>query len=244
MNIFKAIGMCLFPNQCLGCGKVLIDDDYFCEYCYEMIEHCKVDKICRKCGLPKKHCQCGKYVFHFDASVAPIKNDGPAKEAMHKFKFRSKVHYGKYFAEQMALMIKQRYTDQDFDFITYVPMTLFGRLKRGYNQSFVLADELSKILNIPIGMNVLKCVLKTKTQHELSASERFKNIKGKYRCTVPLNGKRVLLVDDIKTTGATLDECAKQLKANGADVVCCVTALITYKDKKKESKNNGNRNRN
>ena len=244
MNIFKAIADCFFPNNCLGCGEVLGDDEYFCDFCYSNFERCVADKICRKCGLPKKHCQCNRRVFHFDACAAPFRNDGPARLAMHKFKFREKPYYGKFFAEQMAIMVKQVYSDREFDFITYVPMNTLHKLRRGYNQSFVLADELSKILNIPIWVNVLKCRRKAKTQHLLSEKERFINVKGKYVCDVSLIGKNVLLVDDIKTTGATLDECAKQLMRSGADSVCCITGLITYKDKKKdtkkESKNNGN----
>jgi len=238
VNIFKAISLCFFPNNCLGCGKVLDEETYFCDYCYENIEHCQVDRICRKCGLPKKHCQCSKNIFHFDACVAPLKNDGSAKLAMYKFKFRHKTHYAKYFAEQMAIIFRQRYFDRDFDFITYVPMPFSNKLKRGYNQSFILAEELSKILNIPLGVNVLKCTRKSKTQHELSEKERFENIKGKYVCCKSIIGKKVLLVDDIKTTGATFDECSKQLMANGADSVCCISALITYKEKndKKEKR--------
>lgn len=246
MNIIKAIVSSLFPNNCLGCGEVLDNDEYFCDYCYSNIERCVADKICRKCGLPKKNCQCHRRVFHFDACVAPFRNDGPARIAMHKFKFREKHHYGKFFAEQMAIMVKQVYADRHFDFITYVPMNTFQKLRRGYNQSYVLAYELSKILDIPIGINVLKCRRKAKTQHLLTEKERFLNVKGKYVCDVSLIGKSVLLVDDIKTTGATLDESAKQLMRSGADSVCCVTGLITYKDKKKDkdtkkvSKNNGN----
>jgi len=244
VNIFKAVTSCFFPNNCLGCGQVLAEDEYFCDYCYNTIEHIQVDKACKKCGIPKKHCSCGRYVFHFDASVAPLRNDGPAKEAMRKFKFHHKAHYGKYFAEQMSLMVKQRYMDREFDLIVYVPMSTFAKLKRGYNQSFVLAAKLSEILNIPLGNNILKCKHKTIPQRELSGKERFKNIKGKFSCNKSLFGKRILLVDDIKTTGATLDECSKQLMTHGAESVCCITALTTYKEKKKEKrkreKSNGN----
>ncbi len=236
MNIFKAMASVFYPNNCMGCGTVLADEEYFCDYCYEMIEHCAMDKICRKCGLSKKQCQCSKFIFHFDACVAPLKNDGLAKKAMHKFKFRHKSHYGKYFAEQMALAVKQRFYNREFDLIVYVPMTKIRMIQRGYNQCFVLASELSKILNIPIGIDVLGCNRKNNVQHKLSERERFNNIKGKYFCNISLSGKRILLVDDIKTTGATFDECAKQLMASGADSVCCVSALITYKDKKKVRK--------
>ncbi len=240
MNIVKAVISAIFPNICAGCGQVLDGDEYFCDYCFEMLEHCHADKICRKCGLPKKLCECGKYIFHFDACAAAFRNDGIAKKAMYAFKFRHKERLARYFAEQMALMVSQRYADRKFDYIAYVPMTRIRALRRGYNQSYILAKELSGILKIPLGVGMLGCSRdRRKTQHKLSRKDRFQNIKGKYFCDVRLDGKNILLVDDIKTTGATFDECSKQLFAAGAGSVCCIAGLITY-NKKKEEKNNGN----
>ena len=236
MNIINSLISCFFPNVCAGCGEVLKGEDHFCDYCFEMMERVPIDKICKKCGLPKKNCDCGKYIFHFDSCVAPFRNDGVARTAMHKFKFNHKERLGYYFAEQMVLSIKQRYYEYDFDLITFVPMRKADELARGYNQSFVLANRISKILNIPLAQNILKCNKKQNKQHTLSRKDRFENIKGVFYCNAKLSGKRILLVDDIKTTGATLDACAKELYAAGADSVCCVTGLITYKDKDKNKK--------
>ena len=233
MNIIKSLIFCFFPSVCAGCGEILTEDEYFCDYCFEMLPKLSVDKTCKKCGLPKKNCECGKYIFHFDACAAPFRNSGVARRAMYAFKFRHKEHIAKFFAEQMALTVKQRYSDRTFDIITFVPMRKKDSLKRGYNQSFVLANLLSKILKIPLAEDILKCNRKKKNQHKLSRKDRFSNIKGVYYCNTSLEGKRILLVDDIKTTGATFDACAKQLFACGADSVCCIAGLITYKDKKK-----------
>ena len=117
-------------------------------------------------------------------------------------------------------------------------MKLRKKLKRGFNQSEVLAKNISKILKIPICNDALIAARKTKIQHTLTKDERFKNVRGKFIANKKhdLTGKTVLLVDDIKTTGATLDECAKQLLSLGADEVYCVTGLMTPKNKKKEGK--------
>lgn len=233
VNFFKILISTLFPNVCAGCKAIIDEGEYFCDYCFEMLECCNSDKICRKCGLPKKNCDCGKYVFHFDGFAAPFFNSGPAKKAMYELKFMHKEQYAVFFAEQMALMIRQCFSDNEFDYITYVPMSKFKQLRRGCNQSLILAKELADILNIPLGRDFLKCNSKKKTQHFLSKADRFQNIKGKYICDLSLQGKRILLVDDIKTTGATLDECSKELFISGADSVYCVSGLVTKNRKKK-----------
>lgn len=233
MKILSNLISCIFPNICAGCGEVLSGDDHFCDYCFEMIEKVDLEKVCLKCGLPKKSCECSKITFHFEACIAPFKNSGVARKAMYAFKFNHKENLGVYFAKQMTLAIKQKFYENDFDIVTYVPMLKKNQLKRGYNQSCLLAENISKFLQIPLAKDLLKCNKKKKKQHSLSREERFENIRNIYYCRHSLNGKRILLIDDIKTTGATFDACAKQLYAAGADSVVCVAGLITYKDKKK-----------
>ena len=139
----------------------------------------------------------------------------------------------------MALSVKQRYGDINFDFITYVPMTKFRQFRKGYNQSALLAKELSKILSIPIVHDILFSHKKRKSQHKTTSKERFDNVKQIYYTKKRISGGTVLLVDDIKTTGATLDSCARQLLMCGADKVYCISALIT-EPKIKKGKQNGN----
>ena len=133
----------------------------------------------------------------------------------------------------MALSVKSDFHDVDFNALVYVPMPFKKELKRGYNQSRELAVRLSKILNIPLVENAIGCNEKRYSQHKVRAKHRFENVKGAFYPNLSLKGRQVLLVDDIKTTGATLDECAKSLLKAGAEEVYCVTALIS-KSKKKE----------
>lgn len=236
MSISKTIMSALFPDTCAVCGAVLREDGYFCEYCHEMLETTAGVKSCSKCGLPKKNCDCSKYIFRFDGCTAPFYYDETAKRAMYAFKFRGKRQLGKMFARQMALCVKQNYYDISFDIICSVPMRRIDKFRRGYNQSEVLASELSSILQIPFANKLLGCKKKKHTQHKLPHKKRFDNVKDKYFCNYKVTGKNILLVDDIKTTGATLDECAKQLLASGADRVYCVTGLLTKHDRKRNDK--------
>ena len=238
MSIFKVIVSALFPNSCICCGDIINEGEYLCEYCSEMSETVDYTKVCGCCGLPKKECLCFKRVFHFSGCAAPFYNTGVMKEAMYSFKFGHKERVAKFFAERMALTVKSCYSNVNFDVITFVPMTFRKRFKRGYNQSELLARHISRLLKLPIIDNAIISVKGAKTQHRLNYDERFKNAKGKFLANkkVNLNGKTVLLVDDIKTTGATMDECAKQLLLLGADEVYCITGLTTAKTKKKEGK--------
>ena len=236
MNLFKIVLAVLFPNKCLGCGEILNEGEFLCEYCHAMIERTAKDKLCLKCGLPKKKCDCSKYIFRFDRTVAPFYYNGIAKRIMYRFKFRHKEYASLFFAQQMALCVKQNYSDIEFSAVTYVPMLKRSELKRGYNQSKLLARDLAVILNLPLSEDLLGVKPKKHTQHKLPLSKRFENVKNKYFCNYSVQGKKILLVDDIKTTGATLDECAKQLLRSGADRVYCVTGLITNtKDAKKKN---------
>lgn len=230
-KVLNAIADILFPKHCAGCGELLDTSDDFCDYCFEMLSKTDCDSLCEKCGCGKKECQCKYHVFHFSAAAAPYYNEGPAKKAMYDFKFRGKLYFAEFFAEKMALTVINKFHSIKFDAIAYVPIPLKRELKRGYNQSRELAIRIAKILELPLAEKAIGCNEKKQIQHETDFKYRFENVKGKYYPNISLKGKTVLLVDDIKTTGATLDECTKALLKAGALEVYCITGLITKRKK-------------
>ncbi len=235
MSAFKNILSAFFPNTCIACGEIINEDEHLCEYCFEMLERVDLIKNCTRCGLPKKHCDCKKHVFYYNGCIAPFYNDTSAKDAMYKYKFAKRQKNAEFFAQHLALAVKTVYYDINFDAVTYVPLNYRKFLKRGFNQSEVLARQISEILDLNLYDNLLYCKKNKVSQHDLkNPKDRFKNVAGLYGCKHQVTGKNILLIDDIKTTGATLNECAKQLILSGADKVYCVTGLITYnrKDKK------------
>lgn len=137
-----------------------------------------------------------------------------------------------FFAERMALTVKQSFYGICFDLIVAVPMPYLNEKRRGYNQSNILAEKIGEILKIPFYNDILYAKRKKSAQHKLTFENRFRNVENIYYTNKTLNGKTVLLVDDIKTSGATLSECAKQLYKAGADKVYCVTGLITEWERK------------
>lgn len=215
LRVISVLKSVFFPKTCAGCGAIIGEDDELCDYCHEMLVRCDPLKRCMRCGLDKKNCQCKRRTFAFEMCIAPFVNTGVAKRAMYYFKYRRKMTYGTMLARQMALCVKNEYRGLKFDGICFVPMHRRKQLERGFNQTEVMAKAMSDILEVPV-INALKCVKYVRSQHELSEKQRLE-------------------VDDIKTTGATLNECTLQLLSAGADCVYCVTALIG--EKKKDEKN-------
>ena len=240
MSIIKTVAdavlTAVYPNRCAGCDAVIGSDENFCDYCFEMLPFTAADRVCRVCGLVKEQCQCRFHAFHFSGFTAPFYNEDPAKKAMYRLKFSRKLYIADFFAKQMALSVRNNFGDVPFDAAVYVPMTVKRKLKRGYNQSRELAVRTARLLDIPLVENALGCNPRKKIQHETRVTERFKNAAGMYFPNLSLKGRTVSLIDDIKTTGATLDECAKALYKAGAVNVYCVTGLITRKKKKTKSK--------
>lgn len=237
MKLLNSLLQIIFPNTCVTCNSISPEGEYFCDFCYEMLPQTGRDNLCRKCGLDEKSCNCKYNVYYFDGCVAPFYTTDTAKEAMYKYKFNKNERIAGFFAEKMVTAVKQSFNGINFDLVTYVPMTEREKIKRGYNQSEILARKISKIMDKPFAKGLIKCNEKKEKQHNLNYKERLKNVAGVYFCKENLSGKCILLVDDIKTTGATLSECSKQLLKCGASSVYCVTGLVS---KSKKGKKDGN----
>ncbi len=232
MRVFKVIANSLFPNKCISCGEVIENNEFLCDYCYELIEHIDLLKICKRCGRNKKDCECKYRVFHFNGCVSPFENKGISQTAMYKFKFSKNIKSSNFFGFEMAKAVETVFDDINFDYITFVPMHFLKKLKRGFNQSEILANKLSKILKVPLRNDLLNVKFSFRSQHDLDFKQRYANVKNLYTYKRKIAGKTILLVDDIKTSGASLDACAKQLILAGADNVYCVTGLITKRKEK------------
>lgn len=225
-----------YPNKCPGCGVINTENDgYLCDFCDKHIERIDQGKRCVYCGLEKPNCDCNKFIYYFDSCVSAFKNNGIAQQAFYSFKFSRKICYAPFFAGEMATAVEKAYKNIKFDMIVPVPTSIKSVSKYGFSPVKELSFELSDILDVPVNLKVLKCKQSKKPQHSGTLLQRVENVRGEFYSDCHLNGKKILLVDDIKTTGSTLSECARVIKFAGADCVCCVTALATQhsvKDKK------------
>ena len=213
-----------FPNKCPSCHKIIYYNDLFCSDCFKDLVLPKGER-CKVCFSLKEKCDCNKNPKFYFRSISPFVYDKSVKNSLITLKRIKLDRLFEFYAEKMADMVNNKYKDVGFDAIIPVPMYKDKLKNRGYNQSELLAEKLSEKLNIPILKNVLTQKEEAKSQHTLSYKERLKNVKGIYRSGgIPIECQRVLLVDDIMTSGATLNECAKMIRLEGVTKIYCVTA--------------------
>lgn len=223
-----------FTNRCLYCGEILDKDEILCEECSEYLPVIKGEK-CKYCGAEKSRCACKKHKLSYDGITAPFYYEDCIKKSVVRLKFSGIIVLGSILAKDMAKAVKEDFGEKKFDFICFVPFTGWQRIKRNYNQSEILAENLAKELKMPL-CNIMVKLFETKSQHKMNSRARKGNVFGVYDVKNGINvkGKTILLVDDVKTSGSTLDDCAAILKIRGATEVYCVTAAIAGFKKKEE----------
>jgi ComF family protein len=206
----------LFPQKCLGCGE---EGDLICHTCRKSLPRIAYP-VCPKCGRPQPSgiiCpSCVSWQNSIDGIRSPFKFEGLIRQAVHQFKYKNL----RSLAKPLALLVEDYLIHYPLSGQTLIPVPLHPkRLKeRGYNQSYLLARELGKLIQLPV---VNDCLIRVKyvlpQAHTKSVDERLNNVKEAFVCrTSQLQNTQVLLIDDVSTSGATLDACASALKAAGA----------------------------
>ena len=218
----------IFVNKCAVCGQLLREGEHLCYHCRRVLIPIN-GKICAKCGREKFFCVCGKAPIRFvSRTAAPFYYDGAARQAVVRLKFGGGYGALEFFADKMQQSFEAHLSDQEFDAICCVPSSARSLQQRGFNQSAQLAKRLSRRLNLPFMPRLLRRVLPASTQHTLPALHlRSGNVFGIFEADVRrVRGLRILLVDDVMTTGSTAGECAKMLRLRGASQVCVLTAAL------------------
>lgn len=224
-----------FPRTCPVCGKIVkVSGELICKECKREVRYISEPK-CQKCGKRLKEnvslCKdCKEHKHEYDRGVCVFEYAGPIKESMYRFKYKNAREYGEFYGLETAKRYKRLFDKWNIDCIMAVPMYKKKEVARGYNQAYVFAKAVSKYTGIPI---IDKCLVRTKNtipQKEMIGIQRKKNLenafaiyKGKIK-----DYKRVLIVDDIYTTGSTIDACAGLLKAAGVEEVCflCISTGV------------------
>jgi ComF family protein len=228
----------VYPQTCAICRKPLAREE---------------KSVCRQCWntltiLPAPFCPRCKVFLEDEQSVARHRCDSSDRpddrmilalrslgtfddyyqNLIHRFKYGKSLPLGRRLAQRLGQVVSQTTGFEDCDLVIPVPLHRARHRERGFNQSDVLAQGISKATGVAFGKGILKRKKNTKDQTHLNAQQRAENVKDAFIVKRPdlTDGKRVILVDDVMTTGATLNECARTLRTAGAKEVLAVTLAV------------------
>lgn len=231
MGFIKQMDGIFFPQdyRCKLCGTEIFGGDY-CNACIAQISF-NDGIVCPVCGrrtAKDEICmECKASAPLYEKAASPLVYEKGGMALVARFK-RGAGWLAVYFARLAATKLK---TFPSYDIIVYVPCSLKAASKRGYDQAELFAREVGRLTGVPVADAVIK-IKETPQQKELSKAERFKNLQGTFKADrQAVKGKSVLVVDDVLTTGATLDSVAYTLKKAGAAHIYALTAAsVEYKD--------------
>lgn len=222
----------LYPKRCALCDKIINDREYpVCFACRKWIMPIEGAR-CMHCSKPldvdtEELClDCGQQKFYYDQGFAVFLYEGRIRESLMRFKYGERQEYGSFYAKMLNLFAQKWVERWKPEVLIPVPVHATKLRKRGYNQAEILAKELSKIWKIPMDNHCMKRTKKTRAQKNLDNKERRKNLKEAFNMTHPVKYRCVLIVDDIYTTGSTVDTLAKLLKEYGVENVYFITVCI------------------
>lgn len=216
MNVVRIGEQLLFPPKCVLCGKLLEPEE---------------SDLCHQCRIDAPECPISAKKLPFLDSWATIwYYEGTVRKSILRFKFYGARRYAQIYGRLLAMKL-QREHPEGFDLLTWVPISFLRKLRRGYDQVALLAEAVGRELGMePIP--VLKKIRNNRPQSGIVGdAQRRANVLGVYRVMKPelLAGKRILLLDDIITTGATAGECARvMLTSGGAEVHCGAVAAARH----------------
>lgn len=205
----------MFPPACAVCGK--INKEWLCPKCKQRVE--RLEKSVIK-NIEDKKYEKLLYIFKYESLI---------RKLILQYKFSNKAYLNHFFANIIAKNEKNADLIREYDFIIPVPMHKKKMQKRGYNQTELIARELSKMLNVPTKLNILSKIVNTTTQSKLNGKARQSNIQHAFlvKNDIEIENKKIVLLDDIYTTGATVEECGRVLKEAGAKEIL---VLVLAKD--------------
>ena len=224
----------LYPEICQLCGeqRATAREGYVCGCCWSHVRFIK-PPFCERCGLPFEgdlttpfECaNCREMDLHFSSARSAAAARGTVLEAIHRYKYQRALWLEPFLADLLIQRAAPELRREKWDWIVPVPLYSTKEREREFNQAERLAARLGAATNIPLRPRLLKRIAPTRTQTLLTRQERAANVHNAFvlRERRRLRGKRIVLLDDVFTTGATTSACARVLRAAGAVEVCVWT---------------------
>lgn len=230
----------IYPPRCIFCGKRLSPKSHLevCDECSNSLPFCKAYQRCSTCGMPVSHNSggiCGRCCTsrrNITRSTSPFIYADNVRSAIIRFKKFSNASYAKPFSYYIKGMIDSDFKNIEFDTVVSVPPRKRSTTQDAFDQAARLAKEVSLRLGVPYLSNAMYQTKHISKQSSLTFNARLKNVQGAFavKKKSAIKNKTVLLIDDVRTSGATLNECASVLKEAGAFRVYSATIAIAVTD--------------
>ncbi len=214
-----------FYEECLYCGKSInkYDEMFLCETCNLSLK--PIDYACKVCSYPLSSddiiicADCSYINFPFNRFVSGYLLDDLSKNIIHKYKYKHCRYLSNLYADMLLEVIEEKYLDESFDGLVYVPSTKNKIKNRGFDHILDIVKIISKNLDLKI-FDIVGRKVHSSSQTDLTRKERKEQVKGNFyiKNNVELSGLKLLLIDDIYTTGATIEEVAKLFNDKGVDL--------------------------
>lgn len=236
-HIIEQIIDIIYPRRCPLCGKIITKKQGLaCEVCYKELRYIEEPR-CKCCSKQlnqeeKEYCyDCSRKEFSYDSGIALWNYTSVLKKSISDFKYHNRKEYSKFYGQEAIKSCGELLRELQLDALIPVPVHWTRYIERGYNQAEVIANEIGKPLSIPVMGNILVRRKKTIAQKKLNNKEREKNLQGAFAISKENKEfvkqlRRVMIVDDIYTTGSTINTCAKILKQEGVEEVYFLVLCI------------------
>jgi ComF family protein len=223
-----------YPAVCQICGeqRATSHEGYVCTNCWTDVRFI-MPPFCERCGLPYEgeisgafECgNCREMELHFRFARSAVVAKGVVLDVIHRYKYFRALWFEPFLADLLIRHAKPVLEKEKWDWIVPIPLHRLKRREREFNQAERLADQLSRATNIPVNGTLIERVEFTRTQTQLTRPQRMENVRRAFRMRdgKRLDGGRIILLDDVLTTGATTSACAKILKQAGAEDICVWT---------------------
>jgi competence protein ComFC len=225
----------VYPDVCQQCheARATRGEGYICRACWGQVRFI-VAPMCDRCGLPFDGeisdvfdcANCHEMDLHFTQARSTVAAKGMVLEIIHRWKYQRALWFEPFLSGLLLREAVPALRAERWDLIVPVPLHPLKQNEREFNQAEHLGRHLSRAAIIPLGLRLVRRITPTRTQTQLSRNERSANVKGAFAPGPDIEkcrGKRVVLIDDVMTTGATTSACAKVLRTAGAADVCVWT---------------------
>lgn len=223
-----------YPSVCQICREQRAgpEEGYVCRECWKDVRFIQ-PPFCERCGLPSEgeitsafECSnCREMELHFRSARSAVVARGVVLDVIHRYKYSRALWFEPFLSDLLLRRAKPVLEQEKWNWIVPVPLHRLKKREREFNQAERLALVLSRSTGIPVNTNLLERVEFTRTQTLLTRPQRMENVRSAFRARrdVSLNGDKIVLIDDVMTTGATTSACAKILQKAGAGEICVWT---------------------